>query len=127
MIEVTLMLFSAVEVGRLGEFMQTLEDARLSRGLKVGHEMPIPVPTNAPDAAAECGPPVCGVPLTFRSSGSVAVPIFPSASELEAALRIYLNTFGFPSAQALLQEFGAARIGDVPAERTAEFYARMTK
>jgi len=57
----------------------------------------------------------------------VAVPVLPSTSELEAALRTYLNTHGFPAAQALLQEFGAARFGDVPAERTAEFYARMTK
>lgn len=44
--------------------------------------------------------------------------------EVVAALRNYATEKGLPAATALLAEFGAKRVGDVPVERRAEFIGR---
>lgn len=46
-------------------------------------------------------------------------------ADLEAALTTYYKREGLPAAKAVLAEFGAARVGEVPGERWGELMERL--
>lgn len=47
-------------------------------------------------------------------------------AQLEEALKAYGRAKGFPAARALLDEYTKGKLGDVPAEKHAELYAKLT-
>lgn len=49
----------------------------------------------------------------------------PTQVQLEDALRAYGQAKGFPAARALLDEYTKGKLGDVPAEKRAELYAKL--
>lgn len=51
----------------------------------------------------------------------------PTEAEMVQAVRDLVAQQGFAAAQALLAEFGAKRVGEVPSERREEFLARAGK
>jgi hypothetical protein len=50
----------------------------------------------------------------------------PTPAAMEEAVKSYGKREGFPAARKLLDEYTPGKVGDVPAEKRAELYARLT-
>lgn len=50
----------------------------------------------------------------------------PTPVAMEEAVKAYGRAKGFPAARTLLDEYTKGKIGDVPAEKRAELYAKLT-
>lgn len=140
MIEVTLYLSDPTEINMFAEFAHTLA---VYRAAKDGAETDEPKVVSLWTPAENTRTPA-GVAIEQALTEAVAIsqgemeaprrttPVPASAvgpvtqAQLEEALKAYGRAKGFPAARALLDEYTKGKLGDVPAEKHAELYAKLT-
>lgn len=128
MIEVTLRLYAPHEFALFAEFMKEIEKIRNAESMSAGGvEL---VPAEVPTSAIPLGPlarvsPEAKAALAALDTAEVLVK-GPTPEQMETAVKAYGHAKGFPAARELLNEYTKGKIGDVPAEKRAELYARLT-
>lgn len=123
MIAVTVDLWNQRELALFGEFLSEIEKIRNAGPAEVievkrEHDDTMPPPPYSPPEE----------PAIYRSTGAAPVATFErTPADMEEAIKAYGRAKGFPAARALLDEYvPGGKIGDVPAEKRAELYGRLT-
>ncbi len=126
MIEVTLMLHDSKELTHVHALVQKLEDRRREYARERWEEsIAEPVTTKHAEEIVTAGDSYETRTRHFAEEPVVVKTETITPAAMETALRAFLVKHDVPAALALLKEFGAVRIGDVPAERLAELAARL--
>lgn len=116
-----MMLHPGEELEMFSVFAKAIEDRRQLRPvILVAREAPVtPSTPVAPPAVT----PVAQADGSGDEPKTAAPEI--TLADFEAAVRTYMNANGLAATRALLTEFGAVRVSDIPAHRKAEFFARL--